>query len=74
MQQIGRTLIILAVVLFVIGLLLVVCGRFSVPFGRMPGDITVQKKNFTVFFPMGSMLIVSIVLSLILNFISRWKR
>lgn len=73
MQQIGKSLIFLGAVIMVIGFVIVLAGKFNIPFGNLPGDITYQKKNFTVFAPIGSMLVISIVISVILNIISRWK-
>ena len=48
-------------------------GRFNIPFGNLPGDITYQKKNLTVFAPFGTMLLISVILTVILNIFSRWK-
>lgn len=63
----------------VLGLLLLVAGAalyffsdlFSF-FGRLPGDIVIKKKNFTFCAPFSTMIIVSIVVSLILNLAARW--
>ena len=48
-------------------------SKFNIPFGKLPGDITYQKKNITVFAPFGTMIVVSVILTLIMNFLSRWK-
>lgn len=73
MLQLGRILIILGAVILAAGVILTVAGRLGLPFGNLPGDITYQKKNITIFAPFGTMLLVSVVITLILNFISRWK-
>lgn len=73
MQSLGKTLLIIGLLLSAFGVLLILACRFGVPFGRLPGDITYQKKNFTVFIPLGTMLVVSLIASLILNIFSRWK-
>ncbi len=39
--------------------------------GRLPGDIVIEKENYTVYIPLTTMLLVSVVLSLVLNFINR---
>ncbi len=64
MQEIGKTLIILGMVLIGIGLLLTFTNK--IPFlGKLPGDIYVQKKNFTFYFPLGTSILISIILFLI---------
>ncbi len=60
----GKTLIILGLILVVAGLLLHFSGR--IPFlGRLPGDIRIEKENFSFYFPLGSCLLLSLVLSLL---------
>ncbi|MBM3255577.1 MAG: DUF2905 domain-containing protein [Candidatus Omnitrophica bacterium] len=64
MQEIGKTLIIFGIVLIVVGVLLTSVNK--IPYiGRLPGDIYVEKKNFTFYFPLASSILISIVLSLI---------
>jgi len=74
MYNIGRTILIMGILLVIAGTVLVLSGKMGLPFGKLPGDITWQRKNITVFIPLGTMLTVSVVLSLILNLFSRWKR
>ncbi|AHM61732.1 hypothetical protein D770_17400 [Flammeovirgaceae bacterium 311] len=58
--------------LLLAGLLLLFFDRL--PFsGRLPGDIVVKKKNFTFYFPLATSILISIILSLILWFISRFR-
>ena len=67
---VGRLLIVGGVVIAVIGLVLVVAP--NIPFlGRLPGDIRIENENTRVFIPLGTMLLVSIVLTIVLNLISR---
>ena len=67
---VGRLLIIGGVVIAVIGLVLVIAP--NIPFlGRLPGDIRIENENTRVFIPLGTMLLVSIVLTIVLNLISR---
>lgn len=64
MQEIGKILIIFGVVLIGIGLLLTFVNK--IPFlGKLPGDIYVQKKNFTFYFPITTSILISILLSII---------
>ena len=39
--------------------------------GRLPGDILIQKENFTFYFPLGTMVLLSIILSIVVNFLKR---
>ncbi len=73
MNQLGKALIGMGLLLVAIGVVLVLAGKLNIPFGKLPGDITYQKKNLTVFAPFGTMLVVSLVLSIIFNIFSRWK-
>ena len=73
MNQLGKALIGMGLLLAAIGVVLVLAGKLNIPFGKLPGDITYPKKNLTVFAPFGTMLVVSLVLSIIFNIFSRWK-
>ncbi|OGX15348.1 MAG: hypothetical protein A2166_04405 [Omnitrophica WOR_2 bacterium RBG_13_41_10] len=70
MQEIGKTLIIFGIILLGVGLFLTFFQR--IPFlGKLPGDILIQKKNFSFYFPIMTSLLVSIILSLIFWIFSR---
>ena len=73
MNQLGMMLIAMGLLIAAIGFLLIIAGKLNIPFGKLPGDITYQKKNLTVFAPFGTMIVVSVILTLILNIFSRWK-
>ena len=59
-----RALIILGLALLLAGLLWPWLARL--PFGRLPGDIVIEREGFRLFFPITSMVLVSLVLSLVL--------
>jgi len=64
MQEIGKTLIIFGVILIGAGLLLTFFNK--IPFlDKLPGDILIQRKNFTFYFPIATSILLSIILSLI---------
>ncbi len=64
MSEIGKTLIIFGLILVGVGLLF--SFMHKVPFlGRLPGDIYIQKKNFSFYFPLATSVLVSIILSLV---------
>jgi hypothetical protein len=70
-QDLGRTLIFFGVVIAIVGVLLYFSGRTNLPIGRLPGDITYRKGNFTFYAPLATSILLSIILSLILYFINR---
>jgi hypothetical protein len=74
MTDIGRLFIILGALLIAAGLLLVVLGRLHLPLGRLPGDIVYRGKHTTFYFPLATCTLISVVLSLVLYVIGRWKR
>lgn len=64
MQELGKALIIFGVILLGLGLALTFANK--IPFiGRLPGDILIQKKNFSFYFPLTTSILVSIILSII---------
>ena len=63
----GRFLIVLGIVLVVVGLLV----SFGVPIGRLPGDITYRRGNFSFYFPLTTSIIASILLTLLMMFLKR---
>ena len=63
----GRTLIILGLLIAGVGFLM----SMGVPIGRLPGDFTVRRGNFTFYFPLATSIIASIVLTLVMMFFGR---
>ncbi|MFA4842350.1 MAG: DUF2905 domain-containing protein [Candidatus Omnitrophota bacterium] len=64
MQEIARILIIFGIILIGIGLILTFAGK--IPYlGKLPGDIYVQRKHFTFFFPLTTSILISIILPLV---------
>jgi hypothetical protein len=70
LTDLGKTLILLGIVLGAVGALLVAAGR--IPWlGRLPGDVVIRREHFTFVFPLASCLVVSAVLSLVLYLLRR---
>jgi hypothetical protein len=71
--DIGRTLVVLGIVLVVVGGLVMLLSRTGVPFGlgRLPGDLLIKRDSFTVYLPITSSIVVSLVLSGILWLLRR---
>ena len=74
MTDLGKLLVVLGGVLLVAGVVLVLLGRTNLPIGRLPGDILYRGKNTTFYFPLATSIVLSVVLSLILYVIGRWRR
>ena len=66
----GPTLVLLGLAIVVVGLL-VWAGGFAW-FGRLPGDIRIERETVRIYIPFASMLVISIVLTLLLNLLSRF--
>jgi len=71
MENIGRYLMIGGIILFAIGGLVFLASKFGIPLGRLPGDIRIERENFTFYFPLASSILISVVLTIIINFVSR---
>jgi hypothetical protein len=70
MGDIGRVLIAFGLVLVLVGVGLVLLGR--VPgLGRLPGDIQIQRGNWSFYFPLTTSIVISVILSLVLYFLGR---
>jgi hypothetical protein len=67
-------LIALGVVLLIAGGLLLLLGRTGIPLGRLPGDISYRSKNVSVYFPLGTSILLSVLLSLVFYLLSRFRR
>ena len=74
MTDFGKLLILLGVILAVAGVVLVALGRTSLPLGRLPGDILYRGKSTTFYFPLATSLLLSVVLSLVVYLVGRWRR
>lgn len=69
-QFVGRFLIITGIILAIVGGLLLFSGR--IPWlGKLHGDIIVQRKNFTFYFPLATSILLSIIITLFLWLIAR---
>lgn len=71
MEQLGRMLILMGVVIVVVGLLLALGPRLPFRIGRLPLDIHVQRDNFNFYFPLGTSILVSVVLTLVFALLNR---
>ena len=72
LHPIARLLILGGIGLIVLGLVAQVVTQLLPGTGRLPGDIVIERENFRLYIPLGAMLVLSIVLSLLLNLIARF--
>jgi len=71
METIARYLMLGGIIIFLIGGGIYLASKFGIPLGRLPGDIRIEGENGSFYFPITSSILVSIVLSVLLNLISR---
>lgn len=71
---VGRWLIGLGAVLILLGLVWIYAPRLLAWFGHLPGDIHIAREGFRFYFPLTSMLLLSLALSLVYNLLARWFR
>jgi hypothetical protein len=63
----GRLLILIGLLIAGIGLLV----TFGLPIGRLPGDFTIRRGNFTFYFPLATSIVLSVALTLLMMFLTR---
>jgi hypothetical protein len=73
-RELGRTLLILGVVLVVVGTFFFFGGRLPFRLGRLPGDIVHKGEHSTIYFPIMTSIVLSIGLSLLFWLVSRLRR
>ena len=71
MQQFGRVLIVMGVVIVAMGLLLTFGSRLPFRIGRLPLDFHFQRGNFNFYFPLGTSILVSLLLTLVFGLLNR---
>jgi len=72
MESFARYLMIGGVILFLVGGGLYLSVRLGLPFGRLPGDIRIEGEGSSFYFPITSSIVISILLTIVVNIIGRW--
>ncbi len=67
-NEVGRFLITAGLVILAVGFLFLVADKL--PIGRLPGDLNIEKNGFKLFIPVTTCILVSVVITLIVNFLS----
>jgi len=74
MAELGKFILGVGAVLVIAGAALILAWRLGLPLGRLPGDIAYRGKHVSVFFPIGTSILLSVVLSLVLYLVSHFRR
>ena len=74
METIGRYVMIGGIVLFLVGGGIYLSAKLGLPLGRLPGDIRIERDGFSFYFPITSSILVSVVVTIIVNVVARLLR
>ena len=74
MNDLGKLLILFGGMIVLVGLGLVLAGRANLPLGRLPGDFVYRGKNTTFYFPLGTSIAISVILSVLMYAVGRMRR
>jgi hypothetical protein len=72
--DLGKLLVVVGGLFVLVGLVVMLVNKSGLPLGRLPGDIVYRGKNTTVYFPLATSVLLSVVLSVVLYLVSRWRR
>lgn len=70
MNEIGKFLVILGFIIILLGFLLTFAGKIPL-IGKLPGDIVIERKNFILYFPLGTSILLSIIITLLFYLIGK---
>jgi hypothetical protein len=71
LSSLGKGIVVFGVLLVVVGGALWLLGRAGLPLGRLPGDIRIEREDFSCYVPIATMIVLSILLTVLLNVIVR---
>jgi hypothetical protein len=74
MSELGKAVLGIGLFLALLGAFLLLASRIGLHLGKLPGDISYRGKNFSVFAPLGTSILISLVLSAFFYVISRFRR
>jgi hypothetical protein len=70
LDDIGRTLLIVGVLIAVMGVLMLLAGELPW-LGRLPGDVSIERGNFRFYAPLATCILLSLIVTLVLNVLAR---
>ncbi|MGE5532028.1 MAG: DUF2905 domain-containing protein [Bacteroidota bacterium] len=74
MESLGKVVLVVAVVLAVAGLLMILMGRMGWHWRPLPGDIVIRRPGLTIFFPIVTMILLSLLITVIMHLIAYFRR
>ena len=74
MNELGKAILGLGLLLTAVGGLLLLAGRFGLPLGRLPGDFAHRGKHVSFYLPLGTAILISLVLSILFYLFSHFRR
>ena len=74
MENIARFIILAGIALIVIGVIVLGLAKLNFPLGRLPGDIRIESQNGSFYFPITTSILVSIILTVLINLIGRFLK
>jgi hypothetical protein len=74
MNDLGKLLVFLGAMIVLVGVGMVLAGRANFPLGRLPGDFVYRGKNTTFYFPLGTSIVISVVLSVVMYLVGRIRK
>ena len=69
-MEIGRIIIVCGIILLILGSMVILGGKYNI-IGKMPGDLLLDKENIKIYFPITSMLLISLTITIVYNIINR---
>jgi len=72
MTDMGKSLIFMGVVIIIVGMVLLFSDRLPFNLGKLPGDISIKKENFSFYFPITTSILISILLSFLFYLFGRF--
>jgi hypothetical protein len=74
MTDLGKVLVVVGGLLVGVGVVVMLLGKTHLPLGKLPGDIVYRGKNTVFYFPLATSIFLSVVLTVVLALISRFRR
>ena len=74
MTEIGKSLIFVGIIIVLIGVIVLFSDKLPFNLGKLPGDISYKKENFSFYFPITTSILISIVLSLLFYLFSKFLK
>ena len=71
MTSAGKMFLLVGLAIAFVGVVMMLAGKSNLPIGRLPGDFSFRRGNFAFYFPLGTSIVLSILLSIVLWFLNR---